>query len=75
MTTVEQGREFRAPAEFLHMRNMDIARGQKVVLQEVNLRIASGEHIAIMGPNGYESDPDQGHDLRVLSHGSCTTWK
>jgi iron complex transport system ATP-binding protein len=52
MTTIEQGREFRAPAEFLHMRNVDVARGQKVVLQEVNLSIATREHIAILGPNG-----------------------
>jgi len=34
------------------MRNVDIARGEKVVLQDVNLRIASGEHVAIVGPNG-----------------------
>jgi len=38
--------------EFLSMRNVDVARGQKVVLQDVNLRIAGGEHIAILGPNG-----------------------
>ncbi len=38
--------------EFLNMRNVDVARGQKVVLQDVNLRIAAGEHIAILGPNG-----------------------
>jgi iron complex transport system ATP-binding protein len=38
--------------EFLHMRNVDVARGQKVVLHDVNLRIAAGEHIAILGPNG-----------------------
>src|SRR6202453_24701 len=38
--------------EFLRMRNVDVARGQKVVLQDVNLRIAAGEHIAILGPNG-----------------------
>lgn len=38
--------------EFLRMRNVDIARGQKVVLQDVDLRIASGEHVAILGPNG-----------------------
>jgi iron complex transport system ATP-binding protein len=52
MTTIEQGREFRAPAEFLHMRNVDVARGEKVVLREVNLRIATREHVAILGPNG-----------------------
>jgi iron complex transport system ATP-binding protein len=52
MKTMQNGKEFRAPAEFLSMRNVDIARGQKVVLQEVNLSIATGEHIAILGPNG-----------------------
>jgi iron complex transport system ATP-binding protein len=52
MTTTHHSREFHAPAEFLGMRNVDIARGQKVVLQDVNLTIATGEHIAILGPNG-----------------------
>ena len=52
MTTTQQSREFQAPAEFLSMRSVDIARGQKVVLQDVNLTIATGEHIAILGPNG-----------------------
>jgi len=50
--TTQQSREFEAPAEFLSMRNVDIARGQKVVLQDVNLTIATGEHIAILGSNG-----------------------
>ena len=52
MTTTQHSRQFQAPAEFLSMRNVDIARGQKVVLQNVNLTIATGEHIAILGPNG-----------------------
>jgi iron complex transport system ATP-binding protein len=39
-------------AEFLKMRNVDVARGEKVVLHDVNLTIATGEHIAILGPNG-----------------------
>jgi iron complex transport system ATP-binding protein len=52
MTTTQHTREFHAPAEFLSMRNVDIARGQKVVLQDVNLTIGTGEHIAILGPNG-----------------------
>jgi len=47
-----RGKEFQLPAEFLRMRNVDIARGQNVVLRDVNLSIASGEHIAILGPNG-----------------------
>ena len=34
------------------MASVDIARGDKVVLHDVNLRIAGGEHIAILGPNG-----------------------
>jgi iron complex transport system ATP-binding protein len=52
MTTTQHSREFQAPAEFLSMRSVDIARGQKVVLHDVNLTIATGEHIAILGPNG-----------------------
>lgn len=52
MATTQHSREFQAPAEFLSMRNVDVARGQKVVLQDVNLTIATGEHIAILGPNG-----------------------
>lgn len=31
---------------------VDVARGDKVVLHDINLRIAGGEHIAILGPNG-----------------------
>jgi iron complex transport system ATP-binding protein len=46
------GKEFRVPPEFLRMRNVDVARGQKVVLQDVNLKMATGEHVAILGPNG-----------------------
>jgi iron complex transport system ATP-binding protein len=42
----------RVPPEFLSMRNVDVARGQKVVLQDVNLKMATGEHVAILGPNG-----------------------
>ena len=41
-----------ASAEFLSMRSVDVARGQKVVLQDINLKIATGEHVAILGPNG-----------------------
>jgi iron complex transport system ATP-binding protein len=48
----ETSRGAREFPEFLRMRNVDVARGQKVVLHDVNLRIAAGEHIAILGPNG-----------------------
>jgi iron complex transport system ATP-binding protein len=44
--------QFQVPSAFLNMRNVDIARGQKVVLRDVNLSVATGEHITILGPNG-----------------------
>jgi iron complex transport system ATP-binding protein len=38
--------------EFLEMRNVNVARGDRVVLHDVNLSIRAGEHVAILGPNG-----------------------
>ena len=37
---------------FLELENVNVARGDKVVLHDVNLRVDAGEHIAILGPNG-----------------------
>jgi len=37
---------------FLEMRAVNIARGDRVVLHNVNLSIRVGEHVAILGPNG-----------------------
>jgi iron complex transport system ATP-binding protein len=34
------------------MRNVNVARGDAVVLHDVNLTIRTGEHVAILGPNG-----------------------
>jgi iron complex transport system ATP-binding protein len=37
---------------FLEMRAVNVARGDHVVLHDVNLSIRAGEHVAILGPNG-----------------------
>jgi len=44
--------EFTAPDEFLELREVNVARGDRVVLHGVNLTIRTGEHVAILGPNG-----------------------
>jgi iron complex transport system ATP-binding protein len=36
----------------LDLRNIQVFRGSRVVLDGFNLRIQSGEHVAILGPNG-----------------------
>jgi iron complex transport system ATP-binding protein len=41
-----------AAADFLDLRSVNVARGDRVVLHDVNLHIRAGEHVAIMGPNG-----------------------
>ena len=38
--------------EFLELDHVNVARGENVVLHDINLRVESGEHIAILGPNG-----------------------
>lgn len=38
--------------QFLELRNVNVARGDRVVLHDVNLNIRAGEHVAILGPNG-----------------------
>jgi len=37
---------------FLEMRGVNVARGDRVVLHDVNLTVQAGEHVAILGPNG-----------------------
>ena len=38
--------------DFLDLRHVNVARGDRVVLHDVNLHIRAGEHVAILGPNG-----------------------
>lgn len=40
------------PEPFLHLSHVNVARGQDVVLRDINLSVRAGEHIAILGPNG-----------------------
>ena len=37
---------------FLTLENVNVARGENVVLHDINLSVRKGEHIAILGPNG-----------------------
>ena len=37
---------------FIELEHVNVARGEVVVLHDVNLTIQSGEHVAILGPNG-----------------------
>jgi iron complex transport system ATP-binding protein len=40
------------PTAFIELRNVDVARGERVVLHDIQLSIKAGEHVAILGPNG-----------------------
>ena len=37
---------------FLELEHVNVARGETVVLHDINLRVDAGEHVAILGPNG-----------------------
>jgi iron complex transport system ATP-binding protein len=37
---------------FIEMRNISVARGEAIVLDDISLRVGPREHIAILGPNG-----------------------
>ena len=39
-------------APFLHLTHVNVARGDNIVLHDINLTVNTGEHIAILGPNG-----------------------
>src|SRR4249920_2381300 len=38
--------------QFLELTRVNVARGDRIVLHDVNLSIRTGEHVAILGPNG-----------------------
>jgi iron complex transport system ATP-binding protein len=40
------------PEAFLSLEHVSVARGDSVVLHDINLSVRRGEHIAILGPNG-----------------------
>jgi iron complex transport system ATP-binding protein len=44
--------EITGEQQFLELENVNVARGDRVVLHDVNLTIRAGEHVAILGPNG-----------------------
>ena len=46
------GAEIIEQERFLELRQVNVARGDRVVLHEVDLTIRAGEHVAILGPNG-----------------------
>jgi len=41
-----------AQHQFLELEHVNVARGDRVVLHDLNLNIRAGEHVAILGPNG-----------------------
>lgn len=49
---VPNGKSGTNNTEFLELRNVNVARGDRVVLHDINLGIRAGEHVAILGPNG-----------------------
>ena len=40
------------PSPFLVMQQVNVARGENIVLRDIDLIIHAGEHVAILGPNG-----------------------
>jgi iron complex transport system ATP-binding protein len=49
---MDQGRTAIGESDFLELCAVNVARGERVVLHDVNLTVKTGEHVAILGPNG-----------------------
>jgi iron complex transport system ATP-binding protein len=50
--SMTENAELENEGEFLALRHVNVARGDRVVLHDIDLTIRSGEHLAILGPNG-----------------------
>lgn len=49
---MQENSSLELPQEFVAMRDVNVARDGSVVLHDVHLEIETGEHVAILGPNG-----------------------
>ena len=76
------------PAALLDLENVSVMRGQKVVLDRINLRVNRSEHVAILGPNGCgkstfiktitrECYPvaDEGSSIKILGESSWNVFE
>ena len=51
-STPDSSEAIKTPEEFLRMRNVNVALGDRNVLHDINLTIHAGEHVTILGANG-----------------------
>ena len=49
---VEQNEGMQASGNIIDFEHVYVARGPRIVLHDISLRIAAGEHVAVLGPNG-----------------------
>jgi iron complex transport system ATP-binding protein len=52
MAGTESGAQQIDEHQFLELEHVHVARGERIVLHDLNLNIRAGEHVAILGPNG-----------------------
>ncbi len=49
---LKQADNVQPAAALLDLQNVRVMRGQKIVLDDINLRVQLNEHVALLGPNG-----------------------